>query len=546
MAINFNIATPGLLANPQPYVNTGLLAAQGPQAARLRAPVAQMPAQENLGTALDSAADAFTDMRKDQMRAEAHKDQMESRALTRQGTLASIALREAQLGELNKTAQTWTNIKEAYFPTPSGKSIAQGAHLGATLVQEAKAAAAPAPIKEVTQAELRVLEPPPGPQSIQDIAGYTPQSRLDSPEPMEVEVEQGTAPDGGFEEMPVGDPSPRPSLFFSSGPRPASTYSTQSLYPNEFKSVEDVRVTGEVGREILPTQEPPIADAGVDEAATAETNPQMALANLIRGLPEGQSVPLLARIQAAIGTQDREGLRQAIGEATRRIDPQLRAKAAEPVVAKFMASSIPFRAAVTSYRTMVNNLGASDSIANVVFIKSLYGILEPGLAVTDGEAEMLASGKALTEQAKSKLSAWFTGEPLTDVTKSRMMRAAKKAMAAQVTGQQDLRASYIDALKAYRVDLPTVLTERIDGDLKEELDLPFKDHAEQFPNTTPDGMSKGQLDSLNGNAAIHSWYLSLSEDEKTLSLLGSHANRIADAIKESKAAIKRRNQLGAN
>ena len=39
MAINFNIATPGLLANPQPYVNTGLLAAQGPQAARLRAPV---------------------------------------------------------------------------------------------------------------------------------------------------------------------------------------------------------------------------------------------------------------------------------------------------------------------------------------------------------------------------------------------------------------------------------------------------------------------------------------------------------------------------
>ena len=33
MAINFNIATPGLLANPQPYVNTGLLAAQGPQAA---------------------------------------------------------------------------------------------------------------------------------------------------------------------------------------------------------------------------------------------------------------------------------------------------------------------------------------------------------------------------------------------------------------------------------------------------------------------------------------------------------------------------------
>jgi hypothetical protein len=553
MAINFNIATPGLLANPQPYVNTGLLAAQGPQAARLRAPVAQMPAQGNLGTALDGAADAFTDMRKDQMRAEAHKDLMLSRAIARDRDLATKSLRESQLVASERSNQNWAQMSKMLLPDTldAGSNAATEARARANATRQGPDIVSS---ESLSPDQKDVISTPLAPLDGTGAANMT-----QFPDPLLASVQSpipGTSFDEADRQAAVVDPkgaawrkaaseAPDPQnssrLFFKEGA--PNRYTEQSLSAGDkFGNIRPVGL--EATPELRPEPEP--------EPEPGPGNYLNQVRSQILKLPEGQRAIIFTRLKAAIGAQDNEGMRAAFKIIQDNVDPAALQKAAEPMFDNYNKDAVDFNAALTSWRTMteVYNSGDLSQASNVVFIKSLNGILEPGMAVTDGEAKAMAGGQSVETSVGGFVGAFTQGKPLTLEVREQLMRAAQSSMKARLNAQEDMDTRYKPLFETLRVPFRSVLTEDNLEDIRNFVGQESYDHITRFGDTDPSKLTNSQLDTAfkQDPIAYSKWYYGLSPEQQRQALSGSLRDKIIDQVKLAKEirakALAARKTLG--
>ena len=410
MAIQVPMATPGLLRQPMPYVNLGLLAPQG-QAQRLQAPAPSLgeapDALGGLGQGAQALGQNFLEMA---------KAQREAGLQTQRANLLGLQIRDAQLSFNQKKAEEArqeaargyaANSANALLEvSPRTKQLGQAVGNGATMARNARDNALggpridPAPLEQVTAQPL----PPPGLDPLAQEAFLT---------------DPGAAP------ASPGDAQPAAPLavdrLATAPQQPTMTTETGDVVP--FGETEQTADVSSVAPEVRPLQQ-------AFNGLTPEERRQFAI--------RFQNAQFSSDPQAQV-----DGILKDMAET---LDVADASKLYRDVVKDFTSKSTDFEDKQDAFRTLgrvlEENTGAGDIAALKLFVQTFEkGVVQAGeQTLVIGSASMPEQLAALTQKAR-------TGTLFTPEQRKKFYAAAAAAYETAKLRQRRLEESFQPAFK---------------------------------------------------------------------------------------------------
>lgn len=496
MATQVPMATPGLLRQPMPYVNLGLLAPQG-QAQRLQAPAPSLGQAPDALGGLGEGAQALGQnlMQMAQAQREADLQAKRSRLLGFQTQAAQLDLAQKELEEARQ---------KAYFGSdgPLAK-LAERLNAGSLAVTEANAraraqrgipgpAVTAAPVVDVASQEL----PPLPPQGLDAATQQAMQQEADSL---------------GLDAAPAS----------SGDAQPAAPLAVDRLAA----APQQLTMTTETG-EVMPISE------------------QAELPSLAQTLPDGVRQQALSLVKQAMELRDGQKAADAFKLLAEYGDPRIAQKAAQPIYTEYNKDAREFETAYAAYETLLENVKQNTSVSAVGAIKSYFAIMEPGLQVTDAEARSIAEGQSYAEQFQIGVLKGLVGKPFSKTFADALQRSALAAMQARLSLQERRDARTKAFLDNIRAPFVGVLTPDVVRTIKDGLPPMGFGHTSQFGDMPTSAIPETLFrEKLPNGIAVAEWWRSLSPEEKqgaaTLPYWQSFYSQMKTSQKAEKAAAAR-------
>jgi len=469
------MATPGLLRQPMPYVNLGLLAPQG-QAQRLQAPapsLGQAPdALGGLGEGAQALGQNFLEMA---------KARREAGLQAQRANLLGLQIRDAQLSFDQKKLEEAR--QEAYFgPGGTLAKLAERLNAGSWAVKEANDRAqaqrgmpgpgvTAAPIVEVTSQELP--SPP-----LQDL-------------------------DASAREALANDPGM--AMLFPGSQRTTGAAPAQTLTMPASDQLAVERLAG------APEQPTMMTSTG----EMMSISEQAESPSLAQTLPDGVRQNVLAMLEQSRMLRDGEMAAKALKLIADYGDPREAQKAAQPIYTEYNKDARAFEEAFANYNTLIKNVEQNTSVSAVGAIKAYFGILEPGKQVTEEEARSIAAGQSYAEQLQIGVLKGLVGKPFSKTFADALQRSAQAAMQARLSLQERRDARTKAFLDNMRAPFVGVLTPDVVKAIKAGLPPMGFGHTSQFGDMSTSAIPKALFfEKLPSGIAVAEWWRSLSEEEK--------------------------------
>jgi len=484
MATQVPMATPGLLQQPMPYVNLGLLAPQG-QAQRLQAPAPSLGQAPDALGGLGEGAQALG-----QNLLQMAKAQREAGLQAKRSRLLGFQTQAAQL-DLDQKEQEKAR-QEAYFGAGGTlEKFVERLDLGSNAAREADnrarsqrgmpgPAVTAAPVAEVASQEL----PPLG---------------------LDASAQEAFAMDPGA--------APAPTVTM-----PASD---QLAVERLAKAPEQPTVMTSAG-EVVPLSgqaEPP---------------------SLAQTLPDGVRQHALAMIEQARHLQDGEMAAKAFKLIAEYGDPRVAQKAAQPIYTEYNKDAREFERAYGAYDTLLRNVKQNTSVSAVGAIKNYFAILEPGLQVTDAEAQSIVEGQSIPEKFQIGILKGFAGKPFSKTFADALQRSAQAAIQARLSLQERRDARTKAFLDNVRAPFVGVLTPDVVRTIKADLPAMGFGHTSQFGDMPTFEIPQALFDEkLPTSIAVAEWWRSLSPEQQRGAVRLPYWNQVYSQMERSREAEKR-------
>jgi len=410
MATQVPMATPGLLRQPMPYVNLGLLAPQG-QAQRLQAPapsLGQAPdALGGLGEGAQALGQNLMQMAKAQR--EVDLQAKRSRLLDFQTQAAQLDLDQKEQEEARQKAARGYAVNYANMlseVSPRTKQLGEAVGNGATMARNARDNALggpridPVPLEQVTAQPL----PPPA---------------------LDASAQDAFLTDPGAAPASPGDAQPAAPLavdrLAAAPQQPTMTAETGDVVP--FGETEQAADVSSVAPEVRPLQQ-------AFNGLTQEERRQYAI--------RFENAQFAPDPQAAV-----DGI---LKDMAKTIDIADASKLYRDTVKDFNSRSADFEDKQDAFRTLgrelEENTGAGDFAALKVFVQTF----EKGV-VQAGEQTLVLGSTSLQEQLDALSQKAITGTLFTPEQRKKFYAAAAAAYETAKIRQQRLEKSFQPAFK---------------------------------------------------------------------------------------------------
>ena len=438
MAINIPMATPGLLANPQPYVNLGLLAPQGGQAARLQAPPASMGGQQQmgLGGALGSLGDAFSSMGKanrDRAEFESRQAYNQLAQANMQSQIDARAIQQNQELEVRglgvRAAQSLLGVKPVSDRTDQ---IAQSVANGASIANQANAAAAsgmPGPeITPVSHTRRYWVEPGDSPSEMNRVPDVT-------------ETALGLRPARYPDEPPyrdsgdnttIGWPIARPADV--GGGRTFADWRADQLAPTAVEMLANA--PQDISGDLTPLGDPLDLPPQAGEPATER--PANPMADMFAGLTDPERQQFAARF---LTVKDSSGFNTVMKDAMERLSPAAIQKAYVDTTKEYFTASREFRDKKDAYKSLLQVLAEQTGSGDIAALKLFVQTFEKGV-VQAGEAELVLGSTSIAERFQAIIGKAKGGLLFTLSQREKFAATAKIAYETALSRQEKVDARY--------------------------------------------------------------------------------------------------------
>ena len=464
MATQVPMATPGLLRQPMPYVNLGLLAPQG-QAQRLQAPAPSLGQAPDALGGLGEGAQALG-----QNLLEMAKAQREAGLQAQRANLLGLQIADAKQSFDQKKQEEAR--QEAYFGP------------GSTLAKLEKLLDAGSRATTVANARARDQRGIPGPAV--------------TAAPLE-QVTAQPLPPPGLDPL-AQEAFSQEALGMGLGAAPASPGDAQPAAPLA------------VDRLAAAPQQPTMTTETGDVVPISE---QAEPSSLAQTLPDGVRQHLLALVEQSRSLRDPQKAADAFKLLAEYGDPRITQKAAQPIYTEYNKGAEQFEAAYQAYDTLLRNVKQNTSVSAVGAIKNYFAILEPGLQVTDAEAQSVVDGQSIPEKLQIGILKGFAGKPFSKTFADALQRSAQAAMQARLSLQErrDARTkAFLDNIYAPFVG---VLTPDVVQTIKADLPAMGFGHTSQFGDMPTSEIPKALFfDKLPTSIAVAEWWRSLSPEQQ--------------------------------
>ena len=148
-------------------------------------------------------------------------------------------------------------------------------------------------------------------------------------------------------------------------------------------------------------------------------------------------------------------------------------------------------------------------------IKSYFAIMEPGLQVTDAEAQSIVEGQSIPEQLQIGILKQFAGKPFSKTFADALQRSALAAMRARLSLQERRDARTKRFLDNVRAQFFSVLTPDVVKTIKADLPPMGFGHTSQFGDMPTSEIPEALFgERLPNGIAIAEWWRSLSPEQK--------------------------------
>lgn len=410
MATQVPMATPGLLRQPMPYVNLGLLAPQG-QAQRLQAPAPSLgeapDALGGLGQGAQALGQNFLEMA---------KAQREAGLQTQRANLLGLQIRDAQLSfNQKKLEEARQEAARGYAAnsanallevSPRTKQLGQAVGNGATMARNARDNALggpridPAPLEQVTAQPL----PPPGLDPLAQEAFLT---------------DPGAAP------ASPGDAQPAAPLavdrLATAPQQPTMTTETGDVVP--FGETEQAADVSSVAPEVRPLQQ------------------------AFNGLTQEERRQYAIRFENAQFASDPQAVVDGIlKDMAKTIDIADASKLYRDTVKDFNSKSTKFEDKQDAFRTLGRELEQNTGAGDIAALKLFVQTFEAGV-VQAGEQTLVLGSTSLQEQVDALSQKAMTGTLFTPEQRKKFYAAAAAAYETAKIRQQRLEESFKPAFK---------------------------------------------------------------------------------------------------
>jgi hypothetical protein len=415
MATQVPMATPGLLRQPMPYVNLGLLAPQG-QAQRLQAPAPSLGQAPDALGGLGEGAQALGQnlMQMAQAQREADLQAKRSRLLGFQTQAAQLDLDQKELEKAQQEAARGYAANYANMlseVSPRTKQLGAAVGNGATMARDARDNALggpridPAPLEQLTAQPL----PPPG---------------LD---PLAQEAFSQEALGMGLDVAPAspGDAQPAAPLAvdrLAAAPQQLTmTTETGDVVP--FGETEQAADVSSVAPEVRPLQQ-------AFNGLTPEERRQFAI-----------------RFENAQFASDPQAVVDGIlKDMAKTIDIADASKLYRDTVKDFNSKSTKFEDKQDAFRTLGRELEQNTGAGDIAALKLFVQTFEAGV-VQAGEQTLVLGSTSLQEQVDALSQKAMTGTLFTPEQRKKFYAAAAAAYETAKIRQQRLEESFKPAFK---------------------------------------------------------------------------------------------------
>jgi hypothetical protein len=411
------MATPGLLQQPMPYVNLGLLAPQG-QAQRLQAPAPSLGQAPDALGGLGEGAQALGQnlMQMAQAQREAGLQAKRSRLLGFQTQAAQLDLVQKMQEEARQKAARGSAVDFANMlseVSPLTKQLGEAVGNGATMARNARDNALggpridPAPLEQVTAQPL----PPAGldPLAQESFSQEASGMGLDA------------APASPGDAQPAAPLPPAVDRLAAAPQQPTMTTETGDVVP--FGETEQTADVSSVAPEVRPLQQ------------------------AFNGLTQEERQQYATRFKNAQFSSDPQATVDGIlKDMAKTIDIADASKLYRDTVKDFNSKSTDFEDKQDAFRTLgrvlEENTGAGDIAALKVFVQTF----EKGV-VQAGEQTLVLGSTSLQEQVDALSQKAMTGKLFTPEQRKKFYAAAAAAYKTAKIRQQRLEESFQPAFK---------------------------------------------------------------------------------------------------
>jgi len=415
MATQVPMATPGLLRQPAPYVNLGLLAAQG-QAQRLQAPAPSLGQAPDALGGLGEGAQALGQnlMQMAQAQREAGLQAKRSRLLGFQTQAAQLDLVQKMQEKARQEAARGSAVDFANMlseVSPLTKQLGEAVGNGATMARNARDNALggpridPAPLEQVT---AQPLSP----------AGL---------DPLAQEAFSQEASGMGLYAAPAspGDAQPAAPLavdrLAAAPQQPTMTTETGDVVP--FGETEQTADVSSVASEVRPLQQ------------------------AFNGLTQEERQQYVARFKNAQFSSDPQATVDGIlKDMAKTIDIADASKLYRDTVKDFNSKSTEFEDKQDAFRTLGRALEENTGAGDIAALKLFVQTFEKGV-VQAGEQTLVLKSTSLQEQLDALSQKAMTGKLFTPEQRKKFYAAAAAAYETAKIRQQRLEESFQPAFK---------------------------------------------------------------------------------------------------
>ena len=155
--------------------------------------------------------------------------------------------------------------------------------------------------------------------------------------------------------------------------------------------------------------------------------------------------------------------------------------------------------------------------------------------VTDSEAESLASGRSIEDNAKARLWGAFAGKPLTPELRDSMLISSQKSMQARLEAQQDVDKQYRPMFEAFGAEMPTPITPEHLKELDVTHGVANFSHSKVFEGAPIKDILEYEFDdALRSPGEITRWWRSLSREQKQEAVNLDYWTYILSELKRAK------------
>lgn len=475
MATQVPMATPGLLRQPMPYVNLGLLAPQG-QAQRLQAPapsLGQAPdALGGLGEGAQALGQNFLEMAKAQREADLQAKRL--RLLGYQTQVAKLDLDQKSLAASRREADRSQaqSVLDAVqgvtpFTQPMTAAMANGARAVRTAQNNARVPTAPAPLAAPRLPVATEPLPAPAPSAPQGaLDAATQQAMQQEADSLGVPLPSSPLDPALVAQQDYGSVVPTATSRLSATPQ-ADTVDPFSGDVVPYRSADEEYAA-------LAAATPENADAVLAATTNAEVSAQNKLASLpapvreqLEGLTNFGGFMLRSMIESSINSDNPlEGVTaffKLAREGSREDIQQMAALRKE-----LDGISKPFIKAQATYNKLLPALEGRGGVSDFMLLKLAVQFVEEGV-VMEGEKRSFQDTSGFLEKLLTQMENVKNGASLSDAQRKEISSFTSKVYSSLIKEQKRIEAPYQENFGQIKsmslLDNPVTFTSRINPDL---------------------------------------------------------------------------------